>query len=138
MLDFFDPNTWQPSDHEHRIYGDSNAAIWAVVDDVDYQYLVRWHWNVLWSASGKPYLRRTHTIYKSGVCVKDLTVYLHVAVMQRVGTMPATRAHKLIDHRDGDSLNCRRSNLRWATYVMNGKNRNGSHGHDLIEDGGGE
>lgn len=37
-------------------------------------------------------------------------------------------------HRDGDTLNCRRGNLRWATHSLNARNVRGSHSHDLIED----
>jgi hypothetical protein len=61
------------------------------------------------------------------------TFYLHVEIHKRTGVPPPSAAHIIVDHRDGDSFNCRRSNLRWATYSMNSMNTFGRIPHDLIE-----
>lgn len=53
------------------------------------------------------------------------TLYLHRAVM---GAAPGD----LIDHRDGDGLNCQRGNLRLATRQGNGRNRSKGNSNSAI------
>lgn len=134
-LDPFDPRNWNLSTHEYRIYGDSNATIYSVVDEDDYLYFNKWRWLPKQSRCrvNKFYLRRAKTTWKNGIKGKTLNLYLHIEIMKRTGIVPPSKAHCLIDHRDGNSLNCRKSNLRWATHAMNVKNKHGLYGHDLIE-----
>ena len=40
VLDPLDPNVWPA--HEHRIYGDDNANVYAVVDEDDYLWAIKW------------------------------------------------------------------------------------------------
>jgi hypothetical protein len=119
--DPFDPNTWQPTDHEFRIYGDDNAQTWAVVDENDYHWAVQWRWCWKRSPCGKRYLRRAVGENSNGLRLRTFTLYLHVEIMKRT-SKPPTGDHKLVDHRNGNSHDNRRRNLRWATYSMNSKN----------------
>ena len=119
--------------HEFRIYGKDDASIWAVVDEVDYHRLIRWRWNVKLCRSQIPYLRRAVGVNQGGVRLKTYSVYLHVDVMQATGIAPPSEHHRIVDHRNGNSLDCRRANLRWATPRMNARNKFGSHSHELIE-----
>lgn len=118
--------------HEFRIYGDDKASIWAVVDEEDYHWLLRYKWCVKESdgrrgKKPKPYLRRAVGVNGGGVRLSTYTLYLHVEVMKKTGIVQPCHAHSLVDHLDGDTLNCRRANLRWATPSMNRLNINGLH-----------
>src|SRR5687768_3682650 len=142
----FDPNVlFAPTDHEYRIYGNDNASIWAVVDEIDYHWLLHWLWSPKVSRGGrKIYLRRSlhegsgalYLCPETGRIRRNRTqrtLFLHTAVMLRTGIEPPSKEHRFVDHRDGDSMNCRRSNLRWATPSMNARNIRGSHRHELGE-----
>jgi hypothetical protein len=120
-MDLDDPT---PQNHEHRIYGDDNASVWAVVDAEDYAYFSQWRWcptKACRIARRKTYLRRQ---------IGNRTLYLHVEIMQRVEPAPSP-AHIIVDHMNGNSLDCRRANLRWATPSQNAKNKFGSYTRQL-------
>lgn len=131
--------------HEHRIYGDDRASIWAMVDEEDYQWALRWLWSPKWSKNKKNvYLRRnvqtTHgeadRDQQTGKRVQirtQQTLFLHIAIMRRTGIEPPSPLHIIVDHRNSDGLDCRRRNLRWATHSMNSLNINGAYAHDLVE-----
>ncbi len=131
--DIWDPRNWKDEEHEYRIYGDDRASIWAVVDEEDYQWAIQWLWSPKWSRGGrKVYLRRVgHEGTRQSRTQR--TIWLHTEIMKRTGIEPPSPLHTLVDHRDGNSLNCRRNNLRWATVGMNARNRNGLVAHDLVE-----
>jgi hypothetical protein len=127
-----------PMPHDDcRIYGDDRGELCAFVDAIDYQWAVQWIWSPKWSRGGRKfYLRRNvqeqlGPDYECPVTGRRLrnrvqrTLFLHVAIMKRTGIEPPSPEHTMVDHRDSDSLNCRRGNLRWATPSMNAKNING-------------
>ncbi len=134
-IDPWNPNHWDLTLPERRIYADDNAQIFAVVDEDDYWFFTRWKWNYKRSRchSSKLYLKRAGGIYDNGIRIKTPSYYLHIEIMKRTGIPRPTPAHLLVDHRNGDSLYCRKANLRWATFSMNAKNLNGKNGHDLVE-----
>jgi HNH endonuclease len=134
LSDPFDPNTWAPSTHEFRIYGDNNAQTWAIVDEEDYHYFAQWRWNWKRSPRGKLYLRRAVGENANGLRLRTFTLYLHVEIQKRTGRLPPTKSHTLVDHRNGNSTDNRRCNLRWVTPSMNNKNLFGQYAGDLIED----
>lgn len=140
---------WNPDtffiEHECRIYGDDRASIYSVIDDIDYQWALQWRWSPKFSKRGKKFYLRRCTNEGSGAFYEcpetgrirrnrtQRTLFLHTAIMLRSGVIPPTKKHVLVDHRDGDAMNCRRSNLRWATHTMNSRNVFGSHGYELGE-----
>lgn len=81
----------------------------AVVDDDDYEVLVRYKWHAVKRKGGLWYAARNSG--KRGN--KEL---MHCAIVQ------ATRGLH-VDHRDGDGLNNVRNNLRPASYRQNHMNR---------------
>jgi hypothetical protein len=131
--DPWDPNTWQPTDHEFRIYGDDQAQTWAVVDEIDYHWAIQWRWNWKRSPCGKMYLRRAVGENANGQRLRTYTLYLHVEILKRTGVQPPSPLHTIADHRDSNSHNNRRNNLRWLTPKQNGRNRFGRHATDLFE-----
>lgn len=114
----WDPNHWEEAP-PCRIYGDDRAELFALVDAIDYQWAIQWLWSPKWSrGSRKVYLRRNvHT--GSRLVRTQQTLFLHIAIMRRKGDVPPSLFHTIVDHIDGDGLNCRRGNLRWATPSEN-------------------
>ncbi len=136
LIDPFDPRYWQDEEREWRIYGDNNAQTWAVVDRDDWEYFSRWRW--CWKRSNhrkveKLYLRRAVGENLDGQRLRTFSLYLHVEIMKRSGIQPPSPFHTLVDHRNGDSMLCRKFNLRWATPRMNAKNLYGQYPTDLLE-----
>lgn len=137
-LDPWDPNNWEIFNppHEFRIYADNHCEVFALVDEVDYHYLVQWRWKTKTSKGGKKvYLCRSvhhvegHDEYIDGRRYQRRymqTQLLHTVVMRRTGIEPPTPSHKLIDHLNGKERDCRRDNIRWATPKMNSTNKNGA------------
>ena len=125
--EIFDPNTWDLTLPERRIYGRDDGETFAIVDEEDYFFLSRHLWNPKRSPCGKLYLRRAiSTYHPEGGRRGSETVYLHNEVIVRKGDVPPSERHTIVDHWDGNSLNCRRENLRWATKLENNRNRFGS------------
>ena len=120
--------------HEFCIYSDDRCSEWAVVDEIDYRWAVQWCWSIV---EPKPdgrrgrsrYFRRT-TRDQDGRCY---SMYLHVEIMRRTG-ISCPFADPITDHKDGDSFNCRRGNLHWATHAMNRRNLGGRYVYGEILD----
>jgi hypothetical protein len=79
----------------------------AIVDDIDYDYLMQWNW-----------------CYSDGRAIRSggrnkPPIRMHRIIARRMGL---SLRHK-IDHADQCPLNNRRSNLRYATQSQNGANR---------------
>lgn len=129
----FDPNDVFSVEEECRIvWGDDHAMVAALVDPIDYQWALQWRWSPKWSRGGrKVYLRRNVQVGPKS-CRVQKNLFLHTAIMQRMGLQPPTPAHTLVDHRSGDGLDCRRRNLRWATPQMNRVNIKGSHAWQFL------
>lgn len=86
----------------------------ALVDDIDYDYLMQWRWfaEVRILKSG-----RVHRRAKRRCAITKGTFYMHVVVARRAGISGE------VDHRDADGFNNQRHNLRACTRVTNGANR---------------
>jgi hypothetical protein len=145
-FDFLDPRSWVDDTHEHRIYLTPDLELYAVVDAVDYPAAVAYTWSSLgtkWKRTHKPkhYARRSvhellapegekfiHPI--TGKLTRNRhrtvrSVFLHHFIAERAGLICPGDGYRL-DHRNGDSLNCRRRNLRWVTFAFNTRNVHGS------------
>lgn len=110
-------------DRAYYIMGDDHGDIMARVDREDYWYFCQWRWAVKYDKHGKkPYLYRK--IFTKNTASNRTSLFLHVAVQVRTG-IPQPLHHSMVDHEDGDSLNCRRYNLSWATPSMNRRNIRG-------------
>ena len=108
-----------------RIYLDDKAELFVTVDEIDYAWLMKWRWHATWNSTGKKfYATRNTRIRAEGRCVK---VYIHKAILDRAGKKQPTEKHTIGDHLDGESSNCTRDNLRWATHSMNTRNVRGMH-----------
>lgn len=94
------------------IYIRRDLSLVTLVSEEDYPFLMQWTWGLQVDNRGKNYVRRY-------ICKSNL--YLHRVIMRRVCPAPS-EAHRYVDHINGDGLDNRRENLRWATASENAKN----------------
>lgn len=81
----------------------------ALVDDADFHLTEGFRWCASKSKGNATYYA------KSARTVKRAPVYLHRLIMQPDGK-------RVVDHRDGNGLDCRRSNMRVCTQAQNAAN----------------
>jgi hypothetical protein len=91
------------------------------VDARDFAFLTQWRWGFVrlqWRYGAGVYARREAR--RNG---RRLRIYMHrVILRERMRLAPPTPRHQC-DHRDIDSLNNTRRNLRWATPSVQITNR---------------
>jgi hypothetical protein len=91
------------------------------VDARDFAFLAQWKWSYVrlgWRYGASIYARR-----EARVNGRRLRIYMHrVILRERMRRAPPSRHHQC-DHRDIDSLNNTRRNLRWATRSLQIANR---------------
>lgn len=126
--DPFDPRNWDriaadSNVREWRIYLDDRAETWAVVDEIDYHWAIRWRWSI-----NKPHPKRKGTKKYARRSQSNgrryrTPLYLHVEIKKRATPKRPSRLHTQADHKDGDEFNCRRKNLFWSTPKSNARNR---------------
>lgn len=86
----------------------------AIVSAEDYPILSRYKWNYKRSRGGGIYARRSKTIGSRKDGTRTVrTILMHVAVMELTGEPRPTPEHTP-DHKNRNSLDNTRTNLRWA------------------------
>lgn len=83
-----------------------------LVDDEDFDYLNQWKWHYHKSRNSGGYAAR-HTTRSNG---KRQRIFMHILINK-------TPVDLDTDHKNGDTLDNRRSNLRSITHQQNGWNR---------------
>lgn len=126
--DPFDPRNWPEywRGTQTLPLGDGCNAPVILLDWIDYQWAIRWKWT--WTTSKQGATRR-HKVYGrrntgggalvSGYRTPQVWVWLHKEICEREHGPAPSLFHTIADHIDGDTLNCRRRNLRWATPSEN-------------------
>ena len=80
-----------------------------VVDDADFEELNKYKWCAMKTHTGKWVAARAQPI-------TNKTILMHRQIMRAPSS-------KQVDHRDGDSLNNQRENLRLCTHAQNCLNK---------------
>lgn len=86
-----------------------DVVAWVKVNDVDYRTLIAWRWS--------PLRRGTVVVYAKRNLGKGVIQLMHRQIM---GLSPGEDLN--VDHRNGDGLDNRRANLRFATQAENLQN----------------
>jgi len=87
-----------------------NSKEFAIVDDEDFELASQYTWN----CTKRSDLSYARTSKKIGG--KQFTIRLHRLLL-------SAGPGEMVDHRNGDGLDCRRSNLRFATRSQNAQNK---------------
>ena len=98
------------------------GGLFAVVDLIDFEFALQWKWKAIKSKGrrAKWYAFRT-----TRIAGRHVAYFLHKEICLRAHGLPPSREHLIGDHLDGQSLNDRRANLRWATHSENRRNLGG-------------
>jgi hypothetical protein len=102
-----------------RIWLSEREPIWALVDAVDFEWLSANIWNVSWG-SRTPWQKYG----KRNIGRSRATLRMHREIMivaEPQDDLFVSTHH--VDHRNGQTLDNRRANLRWVTNKQNSNNR---------------
>src|ERR1700741_4140580 len=79
----------------------------AIVDAADFEWLSQWNWYAMWSKCTKSFYAA-----RRGPC--SSVIFMHRLIID---------SEKLVDHKDHNTLDNRRENLRKCTYMQNSQNK---------------
>lgn len=120
VRDPLDPRGWEHALPYRPIYLACGAV--AIVDDTDWLWAIENLWRATPDKTGrKLYASRSIAIGDG----RKSSLYLHKEILIRSGAVPPSPRHTIGDHRNGNSLDNRRINLRWATPSQNRLNVHG-------------
>lgn len=108
------------------------ADIHCLIDPEDYEWAIKWKWDTVGSRNC---LNRyaSRATWANG---KRARLYLHKEIMKRSGVKPKYKDRTMVDHINGNTLDNRRCNLRWANAAMNRHNdRDGRKKKGQIKEG---
>lgn len=117
VSDPFDPRGWDEDLPYRPIY--LTKGMHCVVDVEDYEWAIQWLWFCTRDLYTTGYAARS-----VGAGGKDKLIWLHKEVLKRFSIPPSPK-HFIGDHKNGNRLDNRRRNLRWATLDENNRNRHG-------------
>lgn len=121
IRDLLDPRNWSDLDEPRQLWLDVDAGVFCLLDPIDYDWAIQWRWGITQSKGCDKLYATRSARQPDGKVVK---LYLHKEVLRRVAPQ-ISPAHRIADHLDGNSLNDRRGNFRWATPQMNRANWHG-------------
>ncbi|GJE06369.1 hypothetical protein AOPFMNJM_1685 [Methylobacterium jeotgali] len=130
--DDFDPTTWPaPAPAACYLHLSDRFDVYALVDPEDHAWASRHRWchtygsgSICERFEGVFVIDRPDGMYARR-CVGGRTLWLHREILIRKDGPPG-RGRWIGDHRNGNTLDCRRRNLRWATPSQNARNVPGS------------
>lgn len=106
------------------IWIDPDNGIFTLVDDEDYAWAVKYAWHFTYnSTKAKMYATRNTRLH--GRHGPQCKVYMHKEILAKCPpeTHPRLPQQIIGDHINGNSLDNRRANIRWATPSENSSNR---------------
>lgn len=114
-----DPSTWNCEEPTFRrvFLSDRNDELFCIVDADDYDWLQSFSWSLHKRGDWQPTYYARRTVWPRGT-----PYYLHVDLLRHI-SVPPSLEHVVGDHLNGNTLDNRRCNLRWATLVENRRNR---------------
>lgn len=105
-----------------QLSGPKSSEFFVIVDDEDYDFLMRWDWFLAGRPGGKGRPARKTSIVNetTGRVIKRKTLFMHHVIAERMGILSQ---QVQIDHRNVNRFDCRRENLRVATTSQNCANQ---------------
>lgn len=114
-----------------RVWLDPNNNLFVIVDQCDLAFAQSYLWTPIASKSGPNRTPKWYARRSGYVPGRTINIWLHKEILLRAKGPPPSKAATIGDHLNGNSLDCRRCNLRWSTSSENRRNLFGSVTHQL-------
>lgn len=108
------------------LYLDENETF-VILDVEDYDWAVQYRWRACFSRGRPGWRRKVYAVRSTRRGGRiNRTLFLHKLVCWRAYGPPPTPLHTIGDHTTGNTWDCRREKLRWATRSENRMNIDGA------------